>query len=275
MAFIPSFVSNRRARRKIHLDPLSLEEHQPRSLEEALLDGSLPGIQSVDDPGDRESDLSAYVTAYLEEEIRAEAATRNLGAFARFLELSAAEAGGIINLRSLASDVGVAHTTIAAYYQILEDCLVAERIEPLCTSATRRKLTRSDKYLFFDMGVRRIAAREDRRVIPVRFGQLFEQWVGLELLRGTRSSPATMRLRFWRDPDGPEVDWLIDQEGVYTPIEVKWTDSPCEADARHLKTFMKEYATSEAAYVVCRCPRKIKLSDRTIALPWQELPSLF
>jgi predicted AAA+ superfamily ATPase len=257
-----------------HLDPLSLLEYQPRSLEEALLDGSLPGIQSVGEPADRESDLSAYVTTYLEEEIRAEAATRNLGAFARFLELAAAEAGGIINLRALASDVGVAHSTIAAYYQILEDCLVAERIEPLSTSSTRRKLTRSDKYLFFDMGVRRIAAREDRRVIPVRFGQLFEQWVGLELLRGIRSGSATMRLRFWRDPDGPEVDWLVDHEGVYTPIEVTWTDSPGKADVRHLKTFMQEYPTTESAYVVCRCPRKIKLADRIIALPWQELPSL-
>lgn len=226
-------------------------------------------------PDDRESDLSAYVTTYLEEEIRAEASTRNLGAFARFLELAATEAGGIIKLRALASGVGVAHTTIAAYYQILEDCMVAERIEPLCTSSTRRKLTRSDKYLFFDMGVRRIAAREDRRVIPVRFGQLFEQWVGLELLRGIRSGQAAKRLRFWRDPDGPEVDWLIDDEGLYTPIEVKWTDSPGEADARHLKTFMKEYTTTGASYVVCRCPRKIKLADRTIALPWQELPSLF
>jgi len=258
-----------------YLDPLSLLEYQPRSLEDALLDGSLPGIQSVDEPQDRESDLSAYVTTYLEEEIRAEAATRNLGAFARFLELAAAEAGGIINLRALASDVGVAHSTIASYYQILEDCLVAERIEPLCNSSTRRKLTRSDKYLFFDMGVRRIAAREDRRVIPVRFGQLFEQWVGLELLRGIRTSQATKRLRFWRDPDGPEVDWLIDHEGAYTPMEVTWTDSPGLADARHLKTFMKEYPTAESAYVVCRCPRKIKLADRIVAVPWQELPSLF
>ncbi len=257
-----------------YLDPLSLQEYHPHSLEEALLDGSLPGIQSVEKPDDRESDLSAYVTTYLEEEIRAEAATRNLGAFARFLELAAAESGGIINLRALASDVGVAHTTIAAYYQILEDCLVAERIEPLCNSSTRRKLTRSDKYLFFDMGVRRIAAREDRRVIPVRFGQLFEQWVGLELLRGIHASHVSMRLRFWRDPDGPEIDWLVDHEGSYTPIEVKWTDSPSTTDARHLKTFMIEYPTTGYAYLVCRCPRQIKLADRIIALPWQDLPTV-
>jgi hypothetical protein len=28
-------------------------------------------------------------------------------------------------------------------------------------------------------------------------------------------------LCFWRDADGQEVDWLIDQDGIYTPFEVK------------------------------------------------------
>ena len=209
-----------------HLDPLTFSEYQPSTLEDVLLDGSLPGITKVTAARDREADLSAYVTTYLEEEIRAEAAVRNLGSFARFLELAAAEAGGIVNLRGLSSDVGVAHTTIAAYYRILEDCLIANRIEPLTTSATRKKRTRSDKYLLFDLGVRRLAAHEGRRVLPIRFGQLFEQWVGLELLRRARTAGPGTRIRFWRDPDGPAVDWVIDEEGRYTPIEVKWTETP-------------------------------------------------
>jgi len=256
-----------------HLDPLSLAEQSPARLEDALLDGSLPGIAATVDPADREADLAAYVTTYLEEEIRAEAAVRSLGAFSRFLELAAAEAGGIVNLRGLAADVGVAHTTIAAYYQILEDCLVTERIEPLTASATRRKLTRSDKYLMFDMGVRRLAAREGRRVLPARWGQLFEQWVGLELVRATRAARQA-RVRFWRDPDGPEVDWVIDSDGRYTPIEVKWTETPDPSDARHLKRFLAEYPTAERAYLVCRAARKMKLGERILAIPWQELASL-
>jgi predicted AAA+ superfamily ATPase len=253
------------------LDPFSLAEKSPRSLEEALLDGSLPGIAATADPVDREADLAGYVTTYLEEEIRAEAVVRSLGAFSRFLELAAAEAGGIINLRGLAADIGVAHTTVAAYYQILEDCLVAERIEPITASATRRKLTRSDKYLLFDMGVRRLASREGRRVLPARWGQLFEQWVGLELVRATRLSVGT-RIRFWRDPDGAEVDWVIDTEGRYTPVEVKWTQAPEPSAARHLKRFLEEYPTANSAWLVCRASRRAKLGDRITALPWQDLP---
>jgi predicted AAA+ superfamily ATPase len=256
------------------LDPLSLREHHPSSLEETLLYGTLPAVATVPGRTDREDDLSAYVTTYLEEEIRAEAAARNLGTFARFLELAAAEAGAIVNLRRLASDVGVAHTTIASYFQILEDCLVADRVEPLTESATRRRLTRSDKYLIFDLGVRRLAAREGRDILPSRWGQLFEQWVGLELLRWSRMAGPGVRIRFWRDPDGPEVDWIICGEQHLTPIEVKWSEAPTLRDARHLALFLDEYPSAAAAFIVCRTPRKYTIAPRIMAVPWQDLPSI-
>jgi predicted AAA+ superfamily ATPase len=253
----------------LHLDPFGINEWPGESLEERLQDGALPGIVSVRDPEDREQDLAAYVTTYLEEEIRAEAAVRHLGTFARFLELAASESGGIVNLRKIASEIGVAHTTIGAYYQILEDCLIAERIEPLTTSATRKRLTRSDRFLFFDMGVRRLAAREGRQPPRSQWGKLFEQFIGLELLRFFRSQRRSVKVRFWRDPDGPEVDWVLDCDGVYLPIEVKWTDSPTAGDARHLNCFMAEYPTFGKGYVVCRVPRKTKIGDHVTALPWQ------
>jgi predicted AAA+ superfamily ATPase len=253
----------------LHLDPFGMQEWPDWTLEERLLDGALPGIVGVQNQADREQDLAAYVTTYLEEEIRAESAVRQLGSFARFLELAAAESGGIVNLRKLASEVGVAHTTIGGYYQILEDCLIAERIEPLTSSATRKKLTRSNRYLFFDLGVRRVAAREGRHPPRSQLGMLFEQFVGLELIRSFRTQRRAVNLRFWRDPDGPEVDWVVASEGKYLPIEVKWTDSPNAGDTRHLRCFMEEYPTFGQGYVVCRVPRKTKISDHVMALPWQ------
>ena len=253
----------------LHLDPFGIKEFSDGSLEDRLLYGSLPGIVRVNDPDDREQDLAAYVTTYLEEEIRSEAAVRHLGSFARFLELAAAESGQIVNLRKLAFEIGVAHTTIGAYYQILEDCLIGERIEPLTASATRKKLTRSDKYLFFDLGVRRVAAREGRQPPRSQWGALFEQFVGLELLRFFRPHRHTTKLTFWRDPNGPEVDWILARDKTYLPIEVKWTDAPTASDARHLHCFLKEYPTFGKGYIVCRAPHKIKISDQVLALPWQ------
>lgn len=256
------------------MDPFSLLEFPARHLDERLLYGSLPGILAVQDPTDREKDLESYVTTYLEEEVRSEAVVRRLGDFARFLELAASESGGIINLRKLSQEIGVSHTTVGAYYQILEDCLVAERVEPLTQSKTRKKLTKSEKYLFFDLGVRRLAAREGTRLSRDTLGRIFEQFIGLELLRSRHASSPAAKIRFWRDPDGPEVDWIIDQNGAYTPVEVKWTENPAASDIRHLETFLSEYPSAKAGYLVCRVPRKVKLSGQVFALPWQSVHEL-
>ena len=256
------------------IDPFSLSELPAKDLNERLLFGSLPGILMTGGDSDRETDLQSYVTTYLEEEIRAEAVVRNLGDFARFLELAASESGGIINLRKLSQEIGVAHTTIGAYYQILEDCLIAERVEPLTRSKVRKKLTKSKKFLFFDLGVRRVAAREGTKLPRDTMGNIFEQFIGLELLRAAHIANPAARIRFWRDPDGPEVDWIIDKNGAYTPVEVKWTDNPAVGDIRYLEVFLAEHPSAKAGYLVCRIPRRTKLSDRVFALPWQFISEL-
>jgi uncharacterized protein len=257
------------------MDPFSLKEFPAKDLNERLLYGSLPGILAVSALPDRETDLESYVTTYLEEEVRAEAVVRNLGDFARFLELAASESGGIVNLRKLSQEIGVSHTTIGAYYQILLDCLIAERVEPLTQSKTRKKLTKSEKFLFFDLGVRRLAAHEGIKLSRDTMGRIFEQFIGLELLRSAHTKSKGARIRFWRDPDGPEVDWIIDEEGVYTPIEVKLTENPSAGDIRHLEVFLSEYKSARVGYLVCRISRKAKLSDKVTAIPWQFIDEIF
>lgn len=245
-------------------------------LKNLLLYGTLPGIFKVLDPNDKEIDLSSYVTTYLEEEIRSEALVRNVGFFSRFLQLAAAESGNILNFRKLAQEIGVAHTTIAGYYQILEDCLIAERIEPLTKTNTRRKLIKSPKYLFFDLGVRRISALEGNQLPQTYLGKLFEQFIGLELTRiiKAKSIEHQAKIYFWRDLNGQEIDWIILNNNMLTPIEVKLTNKPNLADCKILKLFKQEYPNSINGYLVCQIVRKIKLADGLYAIPWQELEEL-
>lgn len=256
------------------LDPFNFKELSEKNISDFIMYGSLPGIYSVKNKNDKERDLEAYVTTYLEEEVRSEALIRNIGPFARFLELSASESGSIINLRKLSQEIGVSHSTIASYYQILEDCLIIERIESISESKTRKKLTRSDKYLFFDMGVRRVSAREGVKPSKESLGKLFEQFIGLEFIRLTRNLHKKIKLKFWRDPDGPEVDWVLDTGNLFIPIEVKWTNLPKKNDVKHLKVFLSEYKNSKCGYIICQCQRRIKLDENIYAIPWQELDSL-
>ena len=256
------------------LDTFTLTELQSSNLKEKLLYGSLPGIATTQEPRHKEIDLESYVTTYLEEEVRSEALVRNIGSFARFLEYAGSESGNIVNFRKLSQEIGVSHTTIKDYYQVLEDCLIAERVDPLTKSRTRKKLTKSCKYLLFDLGVGRVAAREGIKLPRERFGNLLEQFVGLELIHCARLSNKKIKILFWRDPDGPEVDWVIEDEDAYFPVEVKWSESPTEKDVRHLRIFLAEYKKAKAAYLICQTPRKVKLDKNIFALPWQEIDSL-
>ena len=261
----------------LYLSPLMLGELHDLSLslDDLLLFGSMPEVFTTKTHADKTMLLDAYVSLYLEEEVRAEALVRNLSSFSHFLELAANESGFCINTNKLSQQVGVAHTTIANYYQILEDCLITHCIKPFTHSKTRHKMSKTNKYLFFDLGVRRLAAREGETPNLKWFGHLFEQFIGLELIRASTAHPQT-QIKYWKDLNGPEVDWLIDHPDRLTPIEVKYTDQPSLHDAKHLNTFLAEYPDkSTKGYIVCRVPRKRKLSDSIYAWPWQDVPALF
>jgi uncharacterized protein len=145
----------------------------------------------------------------------------------------------------------------------------------LTHSKTRKKLTKSKKFLFFDLGVRRVAAQEGTKLSRETMGLIFEQFIGLELLRAAHIKGQGAKIRFWRDPDGPEVDWVIDSGNSYIPLEVKWTENPSLSDIRHLEVFLSEYKSAKKGYIVCQIPRKANLSDRVIAIPWQSIDEVF
>ncbi|MCC2667060.1 MAG: hypothetical protein K0S63_976 [Gammaproteobacteria bacterium] len=259
----------------LHLDPLSLLE-MPKipDIEKLLLYGSLPNIFFEKNTQYQEEDLKNYVVNYLEEEIRAEAMVRNIGSFARFLECVALELGQPGNMEKISQDIGVKRNTIVDYYQILEDCLIINRIEPITRSSSRHRLTKASKYLFFDLGVRRLCAREGSQLSAKTLANLFEQLVGMELLRYLHVFTLNGKLRYWRDHNGPEIDYVIDIHNKYIPIEAKWTSRPDAKDAVHLELFLKEYDCYEKAYIICQCKTQFKLTDRVIALPWQEISIL-
>jgi len=257
------------------MDPLHFDElpQSGRYLNDILLYGTLPLIVLEESNDNREMDLRSYVTAYLEEEIRAEALVRNMGNFSRFLELAASESGHIVNFTKLSQDIGVAATTIMDYYQILEDCMIALRIDPIIHSISHRRLIKSPKYLFFDLGVRRACTNEGTQLPEKHLADLFEQYIGIELIHQTREWPNT-QLRYWRDSNGVEVDYVLEKSGKYIPIEVKWSEKPSLKDAQHVKKFLSEYQNAEKGYIICRTPHAIEITEDIIALPWQELKQI-
>ena len=64
------------------------------NLENALKIGMIPLVLDSSDP---EGKLAGYSNLYLEQEVQAEGLTRNIGAFARFLEAMSFSHGAVLN----------------------------------------------------------------------------------------------------------------------------------------------------------------------------------
>jgi len=237
-------------------------------LTERLTFGELPVIATAT-RAQRADLLRTYALVYLEEELRREALVKNWPAFARFLQLSAAESGQMINYASISREAGVSLPTVKTYYQLLEDMFLGFRVTAL-SGSPRKSLLSTERFFYFDVGVRNAAAELslETAAILANPGPLFEQWVGIELWKRLQYL-GSGKLHYLRSKAGAEVDFIIARGGRLTPIEVKWTERPALGDARHLLSFLDEHPRqAEHSYIICRCAAPLALSNRVTALPW-------
>ncbi len=240
------------------------------TFEDSLVFGSLPGIVLKRSDEDRSEALRAYARLYLEEEIRAEALVRKLGAFSRFLELAASESGSAPNLSKLSMESGVSVTAIKEYYNVLQETLVMERVDPYLKNARKRILSTS-RYYFFDVGVRNALANLplDKGTFNAQKGVLFEHAVVLEIIRRARALRKEYRVCYWRTSGGAEVDCVLDMGAQVVPIEIKASRRVRLGELKGLTNFLQEYrSVAKEGFVVTQGDFPELIAENITAIPW-------
>lgn len=234
------------------LGPLTyLEFHQskgvPFDLGRALRVGMLPGIYLG--KSQVEEVLSTYADVYLREEIRHEALTKNIGAYARFLDITAAISGSWLNYTKLSSDTEIPKSTLRHYLEILEDTLLLVRLLPFTSqSPTARRVSHRERIFLFDVGVRNAILKVHRQVQPLHeIGHAFEQWFILQFFSLLQSCQKDWRLYSYRTDAGAEVDLVVDRGEDVIGIEIKYSRNIRLADARGLRS-LKEYLPKGKPY---------------------------
>ena len=236
-------------------------------LKEILLFGLLPGV--FKSPSLKGKILKSYITTYLEEEIRQEALTRNMSAFAKFLELSALESNRVLNFSHISSDSGIPVNTVKNYFHILEDTLITFSIPPF-TAKTRKQVLSTPKYIYFDTGVKNAIINsfpDKKNLHPEQAGKLFEEFVILELIKRIKYHYPSYKYSYWRTNQGIEIDFIIQTPKEIIPIEIKYTKVSSESHIKHLKIFMDEFNVNRGFLIGdFRSPHMI--SKNITAIPW-------
>jgi len=253
-----------------HLDPLTYWElGDAFDLDRALTLGTLPGIFLDEESG--ADVLDSYATVYLREEIQAEALTRDLGSYARFLDFAAAASGQWVNYSKLASDTEIPKETIRRFLQILEDTLLVFRIPPYEARSTIRRVSQRDRFVFFDMGVRNALLGLHRRAqSSTELGGLFEQWLILQALFYSRAHKLAWRVSAYRTDGGAEVDFVIEAGRKTVAVECKLGKTVSAGQLSGLKAFLDIAPEGSRGMVVFQGSERQQLTDTIDAIPYRE-----
>ena len=226
------------------LHPFMAAELPDFDLQRALRLGLVPLIVDASAP---ERTLDAYASLYIDQEVRAEGLTRDVGAFARFLEAISFSHGGQLNLSSVARECEVSRRMVESYVGILEDLLMAFRL-PVFRKRAKRATVARDKFYLFDAGVFRSLRPTGPLDRPGEIdGQALEGLVAQHLRAWAAYSAEDASLFYWRTRAGTEVDFVVYGGAGFHAIEVKNAGRVHSADLRALRTFRADYPEADAA----------------------------
>lgn len=243
------------------LFPLVYPEIDTFNLLRALNHGLLPRHYLADDPRRL---LRAYIGDYLKEEIAAEALSRNIPAFGRFLESAAFSNAEIVNYQNIARECGVSPPTVKEYFQILSDTLIGKMI-PSFRRRPKRRVILAPKFYFFDVGIANGLLK--RGVVELRgesFGKALEHFIMQELTAHSHYSGLDYDVNYWRTASGLEVDFILG--GGAAAVEVKGT----EAHRHHfsgMNAFCEEHKVKHA--IIVSTDARPRRDGRILIYPWE------
>jgi len=225
----------------LKLLPLSLAEIQVEgtssSIDRLILSGFYPRIH--DQHLNPTQALGDYLATYVERDVRQLAAIKDLSLFEKFVKLCAGRVGQILNLQSLANDVGVSHTTARSWISILEAGFIVFLLPPWFGNISKR-LIKSPKLYFCDVGLAGylLGLENERHVSrdPLR-GHLFENIAVIEALKYRFNRGLRSNLFFYRDSGGNEVDLIMEMGPDLFPLEIKSAETVMPASLKGLRNF--------------------------------------
>ncbi|NGX63458.1 MAG: hypothetical protein KR126chlam6_00870 [Candidatus Anoxychlamydiales bacterium] len=205
--------------------PMSLSELKSAGinmpLDEILLTGGYPRI--FKDRLDPTKAYRNYFQTYIERDLRQLINVKELIQFQKFIRLCAGRIGQLLNIVSVANDVGVTSKTIKHWLSILEASFVIIRLQPYYENIGKRMI-KSPKIYFTDVGFATyLLGIENTTQIerdPLR-GNLIENLVILELIKHRFNQGKDHQLYFFRDVHGHEIDVIFQRGSTLIPIEIK------------------------------------------------------
>jgi len=164
-----------------------------------------------------------YIQTYLERDVRLLQNIHDLNLFIRFLKLCAGRIGQLLNLNSLANDCGVSPNTAKSWISVLEASFVIFLLQPHFKNFNKR-LVKMPKLYFIDTGLASsLLDIESENQLSTHYLRdvMFENFIISEFIKTRLNNGLRSNCYFWRDNKGTEIDCIIENRNLITPVEIK------------------------------------------------------
>jgi hypothetical protein len=186
--------------------------------------------------------FAAYVKTYIERDVRDLAQVGNEMKFLQFMTVTASHTGQLLNVASLARDVGISQPTAERWLSILVTSNLVYLLKPYYNNVIKRAV-KTPKLYFLDTGLAAYLTRwntPDVLKSGAMAGAFFETFIVSEVIKSySNNGILDLPLYFYRDRDGYEIDLLIEDGGTLYPIEIKKHADPSKSDVSNFRILDK------------------------------------
>lgn len=217
----------------------------------------------------------AYVRTYIERDVRELSEIGDTVKFTKFMVAAAASTGQLLNIASLARDVGVSQPTADRWLSILVASNIVYLLQPYSNNITKRAV-KTPKLYFLDTGLAAYLTRWNTPDVlknGAMAGAFFESFVVSEIVKSYYNQGILeLPLYFYRDKDMNEIDLLIEENGTLYPLEIKKHADPQKKDMDAFALLDKIPGIRRGSGgVICLYDNLITLSGNDRVIPIQYL----
>ena len=197
---------------------------------ERIFRGSMPRLYENPDV-DQAQYYESYLETYISRDIKDLSQVADSTAFLTFMSVVAARTATNVNYEALATEVGISAPTAKQWLSVLVSSGIVALIQPYSNNVLKRVI-KAPRMYFLDTGLCAHLTRwssAETLEAGAMGGEFFETWVVSEIYKSYLNAGRKPPLYFYRDSNKKEIDLIICQDGIVTPVEIKKSSAPKNA----------------------------------------------
>jgi len=205
----------------------------------SIVNGGYPEILKIDSARGKSLWFNAYISTYVERDIRDVGELRDISAFIRFYNIIAPRSCGLLNKSDLASDANLSEQTINNYLSMLEMIYQISLLQPFSSNVSKRFIKSSKMYMT-DSGLfcHLLGINSAEELINSSHkGDVVETFVYSELLKHISYSQKQPKIYHYRTNDKKEIDFILQKGDKLFAIEIKTSQSIKKDAFKHIIDF--------------------------------------